>query len=47
MVAESQSIDWIMTEQPKSPEPDDVRRIAELSNYLAGVEKKMSETQKP
>ena len=28
-------------------EPDDVRRITELSDYLAGVEKKMSETQMP
>jgi hypothetical protein len=28
-------------------EPDDVRRLTELSDYLAGVEKKMSETQKP
>jgi hypothetical protein len=28
-------------------EPDDVRRLTELSAYLAGVEKKMSETQKP
>ena len=28
-------------------EPDDVRRLTELSDYLAGVEKKMSETKKP
>ena len=28
-------------------EPDDVRRFTELSDYLAEVEKKMSETQKP
>jgi hypothetical protein len=28
-------------------EPDDLRRLTELSDYLAGVEKKMSETQKP
>jgi hypothetical protein len=28
-------------------EPDDVRRLSELSDYLAGVEKKMPETQKP
>lgn len=28
-------------------EPDDVRQLTELSDYLAGVEKKMSETQKP
>ena len=28
-------------------QPDDVRRLTELSDYLAGVEKKMSETTKP
>ena len=28
-------------------EADDVRRLTELTDYLTGVEKKMSETQKP
>ncbi len=28
-------------------QPDDVRRLTELSDYLAGVEKKMGETSKP
>ncbi|HWY74242.1 MAG TPA: hypothetical protein VN281_01425 [Verrucomicrobiae bacterium] len=28
-------------------EPNDVRRLTELSDYFAGVEKKMPETQKP
>ena len=28
-------------------QPEDVRRLTELSDYLAGVEKKMGETFKP